>query len=167
MEAPRRGFHRRTAQQRREQSLRAEARVVQRMLAGFGQLAKHRGSQPTQLGAALHAALQCSSEKSSQLCKHYAAGRCTRGAACRFSHVACDATEEPVADQIDSISLESKVPSVQEAWIEDFSSTGNDDCVHLFAEVISATQWEFVQAVDANEQVIQALESRINYLTEK
>ena len=46
----------RTAAERRAQMRRAEARTIQRLLASFASLA-HRGSAPTQLGAALASAL--------------------------------------------------------------------------------------------------------------
>ena len=49
---------RRSAAERRQQRLRAEARVVQRLLKGFAQLHDHRGCRTTLLGSALAQALQ-------------------------------------------------------------------------------------------------------------
>ena len=49
---------RRSAQARREQRLRAEARLVQRMLRSFAELGKHRGGSLSKLGLALEAALK-------------------------------------------------------------------------------------------------------------
>ena len=49
---------RRSARARREQRLRAEARLVQRMLRSFAELGKHRGGRPSKLGLALEVALK-------------------------------------------------------------------------------------------------------------
>ena len=84
--------HRRSAQSRREQALRAKARSIQRFLKGFAQLHLHRGSQPSRFGAAIASAL--TAEKvfldmpipQQQLSRHFIAGNCTWGDKCRFSH---------------------------------------------------------------------------------
>jgi hypothetical protein len=55
---PARTRRKKTARERREQKLRAEARVVQTLLAAFEQLAGHRGGTPTRLGAAFASALR-------------------------------------------------------------------------------------------------------------
>ena len=47
-----------TAVERRDQRHRAEARVLQRMLKGFGDVASHRGGRLSRLGEALRVALQ-------------------------------------------------------------------------------------------------------------
>ena len=48
----------RSAQERRLQYARAEARIVQRLLSGFENLSSHRGCQPSRLGEALFALLR-------------------------------------------------------------------------------------------------------------
>ena len=50
---------RKTARERHEQRLRAEARTVSRLVAGLCGVAQHRGSTLTSVGAALLAQLQC------------------------------------------------------------------------------------------------------------
>ena len=51
------GRPRRSAAERRAQAQRAEARAVQRLLAGISELGRHRGCQPSRLGLALQRAL--------------------------------------------------------------------------------------------------------------
>ena len=54
MDSPSGSSHRRrTAKARREQRLRAEASLVQRMLRSFAELGKHRGGKLSKLGLAL------------------------------------------------------------------------------------------------------------------
>ena len=100
MEAPS-SFHRRPARARKEQKARANARMVQRLVADFAALQQHRGSQLSRVGVALAFALAnidsgdvsgspptaaAASPKKSQLCRHYLRGTCTWGDGCRFAH---------------------------------------------------------------------------------
>ena len=52
-----RSKRRKTARERREQRLRAEARTVQRLLLAFNEVAQHRGNSLSRLGNALKTAL--------------------------------------------------------------------------------------------------------------
>ena len=99
-------FHKRSAKQRREQRLRAEARTALRLFKGFSLIIDHRGNQLPPLGAALVNALsqvvgpapttnvpmppqqqqKPLSRTSVTTCRHFLQGRCTWGDQCRFAH---------------------------------------------------------------------------------
>jgi len=59
--------HKKSSAERRAQRSRAEARVAQRLIAGFDELQKHRGCKPTFLGSALAKALEANVKKTEKV----------------------------------------------------------------------------------------------------
>lgn len=78
---------RKTAAERREQRLRAQARLTQCLLQQLGSL-KHRGSQLSTIGAKFQSTLKTSytASEPTRACWHYQKGFCRLGVDCKFSH---------------------------------------------------------------------------------
>jgi hypothetical protein len=123
-------FHRRPAKARREQRLRSEARTVQKLLAGFQLLSTHRGSQPTRLGRALQSTLARDQQPPQFVpeCRHFAAGRCSYGQACKFSHSMPTQAFNPNAPEFQPAAAPPVLPAVLAAGTADQAADTTPSC---------------------------------------
>ena len=111
----------RTARGRKEQKLRAEARIIQRFLKGAALLNSHRGSQTTRIGQALATVLaqEVTHQQSDPLplCRHFLRGRCTWGEQCKFSHVVPSHTQQQQQQQPATASWNAEAPTFVPAYV--------------------------------------------------